>query len=116
MPPCPAVKIPGAPPGVLSSDDPKLQTREDRMKRLYGAAGALAVALLTATPAAAGGKGKTYKSPQEVFAAFKEAAKNDDWKALSQCLTEDSLKMMAGGMAVGGLMAKGFLEIGRAHV
>ncbi|MCC6420904.1 MAG: hypothetical protein IT429_21935 [Gemmataceae bacterium] len=78
------------------------------MKRFYGTAGALLVALFAATPAYAGGK--KYDSPKAVFDAFKEAAKKEDWKTVCDCLTDDSSKMLAGAMAAGSLFIKGFID------
>jgi hypothetical protein len=56
-------------------------------------------ALLTTAPAISAGEGrqeKTYKSPQEVFDAAKEAAAKDDWKGLLGCTTPKTQDMLTG--------------------
>ena len=60
----------------------------------------LPVAVLLFTPdlvsAREAGKGKVYKTPQEVFAAAKQAAANDNWKESCACLTAESRDLLAG--------------------
>jgi len=57
-----------------------------------------------------GEKGKTYDSPEKAFKAFEAAVKEGNGKAICATLTEDASKLMAGRMAVGGLIMKGFME------
>ena len=60
-------------------------------------------ALFTTAPAISAGEGrqeKTYKTPQEVFDAAKEAAAKDDWKALFGCLTPKTQDMLTGMLVV----------------
>jgi hypothetical protein len=84
------------------------------MKQLSVVVGALLCAPLVFAQAGGGepaaGGGKAYKTPQEVFDAFKTSLKKEDWKGFCECLTPDSEKALAGVMAVGIEFVKGFLQ------
>jgi hypothetical protein len=60
----------------------------------------LAVTLLLTAPALArageGGEGKTYKTPQAVFDAAKQAVAKENWKEFCGCLTKDSQTFLTG--------------------
>ncbi len=84
------------------------------MSKLHGI---LAVALLAVAtaPAAAGEKtkpngAKAFETPQAVFAAAREAAKTEDWKGFSNCLTAESRDMLGGVVVFMGAAMKGALN------
>jgi hypothetical protein len=68
----------------------------------------LFVALGTAL---AGGRGTTYRTPQEAFDAAKKAIAREDWKGFCATLTDDSRDVLAGGMVMVPLMIKGFAKL-----
>src|SRR5262245_12422531 len=68
------------------------------------------VLLLAALSAAVAGGGATYRTPEEVFEAAKKAIAREDWKGFCATLTDDSRDMLAGGLAMMPLMAKGFAK------
>jgi hypothetical protein len=51
---------------------------------------------------------KAHGSPQEVFDAFKTAAAKEDYKGFTECLTNDSRKVLTGGMVFGVVMIRQF--------
>jgi hypothetical protein len=68
------------------------------------------VLLLAALSVAVAGGGATYRTPEEVFEAAKKAIAREDWKGFCATLTDDSRDMLAGGLAMMPLMAKGFAK------
>jgi hypothetical protein len=69
------------------------------------------IVIVVALGLAAPGCGKKGQStPQEAFDAFKNAAAKEDWKAFTECLTNDSRKVMAGSMVAAVVMMKQFAE------
>jgi hypothetical protein len=69
------------------------------------AVAALVAALALAT---SGHGGETYRTPQDVFNAAKEAAKKKDIKGFMNCVTEESQDILAGGTAFAAVMLKSF--------
>ncbi len=51
-------------------------------------------------------------TPQETFDAAVAATKKEDWKGLCGLMTKDSQDMMAGGVAMGGMMMQAVFELG----
>lgn len=72
----------------------------------------LALSALLLSGCGGGGTAADYKTPEEAFTAFKTAAQKDDYKTLSDCLTDDSREMLAGQAAFGAVMFKTFAELG----
>src|SRR5262245_36995692 len=68
------------------------------------------VLLMAALSAAVAGGGATYRTPEEVFDAAKKAMAKEDWKGFCATLTDDSRDVLAGGLAMMPLMAKGFAK------
>ncbi len=69
------------------------------------------VLLLAALSVAAGGTGATYRTPEEVFEAAKKAIAREDWKGVCATFTDNTRDMLAGGLAMMPLMAKGFAKL-----
>src|SRR5262249_33121899 len=57
-----------------------------------------------------GGVAKTYDSPQAVFDAAKDAAKNKDFRTFTHCLTTESQEVFAGMMAFQAALMISFTE------
>lgn len=68
-------------------------------------------AYLISTVAGCGGS-SAYSSPQATFDTAKAAAGKEDWKGFCQCLTPESRDVMAGEMAMMGVMMQGFAGLG----
>jgi hypothetical protein len=56
------------------------------------------------------GQGKGYDSPEKVFNAFVAAVRKGDGKAICACLTRDAAATLAGRLAAGTLLFKGYME------
>src|SRR5262245_20673299 len=65
----------------------------------------LAALLAVPTPAEPA-TGKTYKTPQEVFAASREFHRKKDFKAAVDCIAPEAQKDMAAGFALAALNIK----------
>jgi len=50
------------------------------------------------------------QTPEAAFAAFKEGAEKDDWKAMTELLTPETQEAMAGGMIIAGSFVGAFDE------
>src|SRR5215813_9751902 len=55
------------------------------------------------------GKNKTYESPQEVYAAHETAMQKNDFEGLLQCLSSDSIKYAAAGVALRAMLERNAL-------
>jgi hypothetical protein len=55
-------------------------------------------------------KAKPYGSPQEVFAAWVDAARTKDWQTFAECLTADALDRMTAQGVVGMAFMKPFIQ------
>jgi hypothetical protein len=55
--------------------------------------------------------GQKYRSPQDVFDAFKAAARKKDMKAFVACLTPDCGDVIVGQIAMAGMLMKSFQDL-----
>lgn len=80
-----------------------------RPARLLALACVLPVALCGCTKESSA---TAYATPEAAFDGVKKAFEKEDWPALCQCLTEDSVDVMAAGLVMAGSMMEAFAAMG----
>jgi hypothetical protein len=58
-----------------------------------------------------GGKKPSYKTPQDAFAALKNAVAKEDMRAFASCLTDESRKLLVGTLAVSAAQSEATIKL-----